>query len=89
MPGRVCAVKKSRQAAEESQRRVRRKAQKNGNKILQQTLEAAQYVFVFTTVDVSALATSRVLEFYRGRWQVELVFKRLKSLDVSRPFTQD
>ncbi len=26
------------------------------------------------------LAPAHVLEFYRGRWQVELVFKRLKSL---------
>jgi len=78
--GRVCAVKKSRQAAEESQRRVRRKAQKNGNQILPQTLEAAEYVFVFTTVSAAALAPAHALEFYRGRWQVELVFKRLKSL---------
>jgi hypothetical protein len=80
IPGRVCAVKKSRQAAEESQKRVRRKAQKNGNQILPQTLEAAEYAFVFTTVSASALAPTHVLEFYRGRWQVELVFKRLKSL---------
>lgn len=78
--GRVCAVRKSRQAAEESQRRVRRKAQKNGSKILPQTLEAASYIFVFTTVEASSLPATRVLEFYRGRWQVELVFKRLKSL---------
>jgi len=80
IPGRVCAVKKSRQAAEESQKRVRRKSQKNGSQILPQTLEAAEYAFVFTTVPTSALAPTHVLEFYRGRWQVELVFKRLKSL---------
>lgn len=80
IPGRVCAVRKSRQAAEESQRRVRRKAQKNGSQILPQTLEAAEYAFVFTTVSASELAPTHVLEFYRGRWQVELVFKRLKSL---------
>lgn len=78
--GRVCAVRKSRQAAEEGQRRVRRKAQKNGSKILPQTLEAAEYIFVFTTVKAPSLAPTHVLEFYRGRWQVELVFKRLKSL---------
>ncbi len=80
IPGRVCAVKKSRQAAEASQIRARRKAQKNGGQILPQTLEAAGYAFVFTTVAASALAPTHVLEFYRGRWQVELVFKRLKSL---------
>ena len=78
--GRVCAVKKSRQAAEEAQRDVRRKAQKNSAQILPQTLEAASYIFVFTTVIAPMLAPAHVLEFYRGRWQVELVFKRLKSL---------
>lgn len=78
--GRVCAVKKSRQAAEEAQRDVRRKAQKNSAQILPQTLEAASYIFVFTTVKAPMLAPAHVLEFYRGRWQVELVFKRLKSL---------
>jgi hypothetical protein len=78
--GRVCAVKKSRQAAEEAQRDVRRKAQKNSAQILPQTLEAASYIFVFTTVPAPMLAPAHVLEFYRGRWQVELVFKRLKSL---------
>ena len=44
-----------------------------------QTLEAAGYVFVFTTLDASHSAT-QVLELYRMRWQIELVFKRLKSL---------
>jgi hypothetical protein len=80
LAGRVCAVRKSRQAIEESQRQVRRKAQKHGNQILPQTLEAAEYIFVFTTVAASMLSPAHVLEFYRGRWQVELVFKRLKSL---------
>ena len=44
-----------------------------------ETLEAADYVFVFTTLgeDVS---TQAVMELYRGRWQIELAFKRLKSL---------
>ncbi len=78
--GRVCAVRKSRQAAEEGRRQVRRKAQQHGNQILPQTLEAADYIFVFTTVAALVLPPAHVLECYRGRWQVELVFKRLKSL---------
>jgi hypothetical protein len=80
VPGRVCAVKKSRQAAQEARRRARRKAQKNGVQVAPETLEAAGYVFVFTTVEAEVLNPTDVLEFYRGRWQVELVFKRLKSL---------
>lgn len=78
--GRVCAVKKSRQAAERARQRARRQAQRHGVAIAPHTLEAAGYVFVFTTVAADLLGAADVLEFYRGRWQVELVFKRLKSV---------
>ena len=79
--GRVCAIKKSKQAAESSQKKVKRQAQKNGTKkIKPETLEAAKYTFVFTTAARKLLNKTNVLEMYRGRWQVELVFKRLKSI---------
>jgi transposase len=42
------------------------------------TLEFAKYVLVFTTR--SSGSAAEVLELYRMRWQIELVFKRLKSL---------
>jgi hypothetical protein len=80
LPGRVCAIKKSRQAAEKARKDVLRKAQKHSAQILPETLDAASYVFVFTSIPSEKLAPTHVLEFYRGRWQVELVFKRLKSL---------
>ena len=80
IPGRVCALKRSRQSADEAQRRARRCAQKHSAQVAPQTLEAAEYVFVFTTVGGHLLSPAKVLEFYRGRWQVELVFKRLKSI---------
>jgi hypothetical protein len=78
--GRVCAIRKSRPAAEEARRRARREAQKQGAEVREETLEAAGYVFVFTTLPAKTLGAARALEFYRGRWQVELVFKRLKSI---------
>ena len=40
----------------------------------------AGYVMVFTTVPASHFSTTEVLEWYRVRWQIELVFKRLKTL---------
>ena len=80
IPGRVCAVRKSRQATEKAIKQVRRKAQKRGNKPLAESLEAAEYVMVFTTAPKSQLKPMWVLEMYRGRWQIELVFKRLKSI---------
>lgn len=42
------------------------------------TLEFAKYIIVFTTR--SSGSTADVLRLYRMRWQIELVFKRLKSL---------
>jgi IS4 transposase len=35
---------------------------------------------VFTTVRAIEMGAAEVLEYYRFRWQIELVFKRLKSL---------
>jgi hypothetical protein len=43
-----------------------------------QTLEFAKYVIVFTTRPSGS--TADVLRSYRMRWQIELVFKQLKSL---------
>ena len=78
--GRVCAIKKSRQAAVRARQQVYRRGQKHGVTVTANSVEAASYVFVFTTVPVAQLSAAKVLEFYRGRWQIELVFKRLKSL---------
>jgi IS4 transposase len=78
--GRVCAIKKSRQATEKALQKVRRRAQKSGSKTAPETEEAAGYIFVFTTVTEKELTPTAALEMYRGRWQIELVFKRLKSI---------
>ena len=79
-PGRVCALRKSRQAAVQARRKLKRVAQKHGTQTQPETLETAGYVFVFTSVERKEMPPSAALEMYRGRWQVELVFKRLKSL---------
>jgi hypothetical protein len=77
--GRLCAIKKSRAAAKRARDKAQREARHKGRQIQPQTLEAAAYTFVFTTLDHTFPAAT-VLEMYRGRWQVELAFKRLKSL---------
>jgi transposase len=42
--------------------------------------QATEYVFVFTTVCADVLSATKVMSLYRSRWQIELVFKRLKSI---------
>lgn len=78
--GRLCAVRKTETAAVRAQKRAKRDADRRGKNLRPETLEAANYIFVFTTVLRRELALRDVLELYRARWQVELVFKRLKSL---------
>jgi hypothetical protein len=77
--GRICAVRKSVSAANRERKRILKDGTKKGRKIKAQTLEAAGYTFVFTTLDQSIPAET-VLTIYRARWQIELTFKRLKSL---------
>jgi len=79
LPGRVCALKKNKIAAERARAKVLRESAKKGRQAQPETLEAAGYTFVFTTLP-RTVKPSVVLELYRGRWQVELAFKRLKSL---------
>jgi len=78
--GRLCALRKSAEAAERARRRIARKVQQGGPKPKPETLQYAGYVMVFTTVPARHFSTAEVLEWYRVRWQIELVFKRLKSL---------
>ena len=44
------------------------------------TLELAAYVCVLTSLPRKVLAAPAILDLYRCRWQIELAFKRLKSL---------
>jgi hypothetical protein len=78
--GRLCVLRKSEESAEKARRSIARKAQQGGPTPKPETLEYARYVMVFTTAPASDFSTAEVLEWYRARWQIELVFKRLKTL---------
>jgi IS4 transposase len=77
---RLCAIRKNRVAAERSRRKAERKAQRNGTQAQARSLELTAYVMVLTSLPVEEFSAAQVLQLYRGRWQVELAFKRLKSL---------
>lgn len=79
LPCRICALKKSRPEIEKAHKTLMRKASRKGHKISEETLKFAEYIVVLTTLD-SSFAAKKILDLYRLRWQVELAFKRLKSL---------
>ncbi len=76
---RLCAIRKNRVATERARRKAQNKAQSEGRQASAESLELAEYVLVLTSLP-SAFTCSQVLTLYRCRWQVELAFKRLKSL---------
>jgi uncharacterized protein YegP (UPF0339 family) len=76
---RLCAIRKNRVAAERARRKTLRKAQQNGTTAQPWSLELSGYVLVLTSLPATYSA-SQVLQLYRCRWQIELAFKRLKSL---------
>jgi hypothetical protein len=77
--GRLIAVKRSIAATRLERKRLMRKANRRQHKVSKESLEGAQYFMVWTSLPDS-FTSSVVLEFYRLRWQIELVFKRMKSI---------
>ena len=78
--GRVCAMRKSAEAARRARAKLRRRASRNGRELRPETLEFAGHVIVFTTFPADRFSAADVLRWHRARWQVELTFKRFKSL---------
>ena len=80
IPGRVCAVRKTKEAIQLAHKKLRRRASKNGHQLKPETLLYAEYVIVFTTFSALKFNATEVLRWYRLRWQIELVFKRFKQI---------
>lgn len=78
--GRLCAIRKSEEAIKQALKKLKREAQKEQKQFTKETIEFAEYIIIFTTLPKNDFPLYSVLEWYRLRWQIELVFKRLKSL---------
>lgn len=77
---RVCVIRKSKAAIALAHKKLRRRASKQGTQLQPETLVYAQYVMVLTTLPEAEFPAAVILQLYRFRWQVELVFKRFKQI---------
>lgn len=77
---RLCAIKKSNEAAELSKKKALQELSKNQKKLNEETIELHGFFFVLTSVERDVLVSKEIMELYRFRWQIELAFKRLKSI---------
>ncbi len=74
--GRLCWLRIPEDKVEKARQRAKREAEGVCD---DETLYTAEFVVVFTSV-LHELTAAQVLEVYRARWQIELEFKRSKSI---------
>lgn len=66
--------------AKEARRKARAKVKNKGRTASKAALHTSGWVLLLTTLPPTVLSTEAMAEFYRNRWQIELAFKRLKSI---------
>jgi hypothetical protein len=77
--GRLIVQALPPEAAATARRKVHQAARKKGKTPTAETLAAAGYVLLFTSLPDDVLTPAQPLALYRLRWQIEIVFKRDKS----------
>lgn len=79
-PVRLLAAPLAPEKAEAARQRARRAAQKKHHQVSENTLLAAGWILLISNLPDSPWYSELVFWLYRLRWQIELTFKRYKSL---------
>jgi hypothetical protein len=79
IPVRICAKRKSEDAIVQSREKLKRRAINKQHKLQPKTEIFNDYILVVTSLPCDISPTD-ILETYRYRWQIEMYFKRLKSI---------
>ena len=79
-PLRLVVARLPSAARASAEKRARRRSGKKGHRMDPRSETAAGYLMLVTSLPAERCPASDVLALYRSRWQVELGFKRLKSL---------
>lgn len=77
---RLVACQLPLEAAQRARAKAHKTAQKKGHTPDERTLFACGFTLVITSLSTDLWPAVNVLDLYRTRWQIELYFKRLKSL---------
>ncbi len=77
---RLVAVKKPPDACTTARQKAARESQRGGHRLAPETLVAADWVILITSLAPAEFPAADLLALYRLRWRIELAFKRLKSL---------
>jgi hypothetical protein len=77
---RLVIRRKDPEQAEAERKRLLKDAKKRGKQPDPRSLEAAKYILLLTSLPADTFPPADILALYRFRWQIELAFKRFKSL---------
>ncbi len=77
---RVIVQRKTPEATDAARTALRRAAAKRGKPLDPRSLIAAEFMILATSLPAPDYEAGAILAVYRLRWQIELAFKRLKSL---------
>jgi hypothetical protein len=80
LPLRLIIQRKTPEATEATRLALRRAAIRKGKKLDPRSLVAAEFMILGTSLPTRSYTAKDILAVYRLRWQIELAFKRLKSL---------
>lgn len=80
IPVRVIAVPLPADQRHRAQERLRKNARRKGRVASPTGLLLAGWLVVVTTLPAESWPAADVVQLYRARWQIEIVFKRLKQL---------
>lgn len=76
----LIGIRKNEQSAQHARKKYRAKMSRQQAAIHKETEKLQDYVLVLTSLTDPAIQGAQVLQLYRLRWQIEIAFKRLKSL---------
>jgi hypothetical protein len=79
IPVRICVKRKDKEACENSRKRPESRASRKGRSLREKTVVFNEFIVVVPSLPNSVVA-DEVFETYRRRRQVEISFKRLKSI---------
>lgn len=79
-PCRLICMRVSQQVANERRRKLLKESKKKGRTPSQTHLELCDWTLLVTNVPAELLPAQMAYSLYRLRWQIELLFKQLKSI---------
>lgn len=80
VPARLICMRVDQKTAEQRRRKIRKDSKRKGRTPSVQNLEMCGWTVVITNASKEKLPDHKTYDFYRLRWQIELLFKQLKSV---------